>query len=240
MTSWKFRIALTVAAGVCVGVAKSASAEEFVFGFAGNGLTSAAQLSSADLTVGGFTMQLLATGPDEAWLYESNGAPGLGIGDTKGPVSIGGDHEDFHVVDGVGEGIVFSFDRPGVLTGLDFDGVKDENYEYFQLQTAGSPDLYFFDSFEGSTADPELINVPGVVAFLNEFTPPDDGILDLAIPFAAGQTISITYGELGVGLPGNGGRLQRIVVAAVPEPATFSSVLIAIAALGYLRSRSKK
>ena len=81
-----------------------------------------------------------------------------------------------------------------------------------------SPDLYFFDSFANSSADPGLINVPGHVVFLNEIVEPDDGILDLAIPFAAGQQLSITYGQLSVGLPGNGGRLQRIIVAPVPEP----------------------
>ena len=68
-------------------------------------------------------------------MFESNGSPGLGIGHTQGNVSIGGEHEDFEIVAGVGEAIQFSFDKLGILTGLDFDGVKDENYEFFLLQT---------------------------------------------------------------------------------------------------------
>jgi hypothetical protein len=149
----------------------------------------------------------------------------------------GGEHEDFEMAEDVGEAIRFSFDKPGILTGLDFDGVKDENYEYMLLQTVTIPDTYFFDAFDGSSADPGLISVPGVVWFLNEFTPPDDGVLDLAIPFAAGQEFTITYGELSVGLPGNGARLQRIVVAAVPEPTAYAILLAAVLRLALFRRR---
>lgn len=226
---------VVVLAVACHMNADFAMAEEFVFGFAGNGLTATAKKPTADITVGEFTMHLAAAGPTGAWLFESNGSPGMGIGHTQGSVPLGGEHEDFELVGSVGEAIVFTFDRPGILTGLDFDGVKDENYEYMLLQTATSPDIYFFDSFAGSIADPGLIDVPGEVVFLNEIVFPDDGILDLAIPFSAGQQVSITYGQLSVGLPGNGTRLQRIIVAAVPEPATCAILLAGVLSFGLVR-----
>jgi hypothetical protein len=59
----------------------------------------------------------------------------------------------------------------------------------------------------------------------------------LAIPFVAGQQFTITYGQLTVGLPGNGARLQRIVVAPVPEPASW---LLAIAGSGLAIARYRR
>ncbi len=134
--------------------------------------------------------------------------------------------------------MTFSFDTPGVLTELDFDGVKDEPYEYFLLQTAGDPDRYFFDSFENSTADSGLIDVSGEVIFLQEGGPVDDKSLSLGIPYAAGQKFMLTYGQLDHLVPqndpiGNGARLQGITVIRVPEPATCILGLALIAALAF-------
>jgi hypothetical protein len=214
---------------------EAAHGEKFVFGFAANDLNG---LASKSLTNGEFTMQVSA-GPAGGLLYESNGAPGLGIG-TSGVIVTDGEHTVFDMGStGAAEFIQFSFDRPGVLTGLDFDGVKDENYEYFLLQTATSPDLYFFDSFENSTANPGLINVPGQVIFLQEFHGPDDAVTDLGISFAAGQPFKLTYGQLNVGLTGNGARLQSISVGIVPEPSTPVLTMLATIAVLSLRRRER-
>jgi hypothetical protein len=204
----------------------AARGETFVFGFAANQLNA---LSNTMLTEGAFSMQL-AAGPAGAQLYESNGAPGLGIG-TSGTLLPDGEHLRFELNGGVGEFIQFSFDRPGILTGLDFDGVKDENYEYFLLQTVAGSNFYFFDSFEGSAASPGLIDVPGRVVFLLESFGLDDSVNDLRIPFVQGQQFTLSYGELPVGNPGNGARLQSITVLPIPEPGTlFLALWVAAAA----------
>lgn len=123
-----------------------------------------------------------------------------------------------------GEAMVFSFDKPGVLVEFDFDGVKDEAYEYFMLQTSTSADLYFFDSFQNTMGgDPGLIDVPGQVVFLQEGNSLiDDRSPRMSIPFAADQQFMLTYGQLdGIQtgqLEGNGARLQGITVVTVPEP----------------------
>lgn len=201
-----------------------AQGDTLVFGFANNSLNG---LPSKLVPFDTFNMQLAAGGPATARLWESNGSPGLGI-DSTGSSSSEGEQTLFDNFTGTSELVTFSFDKAGVLTGLDFDGVKDELYEYMMLRTATSPDLFFFDSFETSSADPGLISVPGQVVFLEEFHGPDDSALDLHIPFAAGQEFTITYGDLPVGGVGNGARLQRVVVQGIPEPATWIAAGVAI------------
>ena len=56
-------VAVVLMAVACQVCACSAVADEFVFGFAGNGLTAVAKKPTADLSIGEFTMQLAAAGP---------------------------------------------------------------------------------------------------------------------------------------------------------------------------------
>ncbi|MEM6328968.1 MAG: hypothetical protein AAF790_01835 [Planctomycetota bacterium] len=215
-----------------LGGASPAAAVEFRFGTnEGNAINGRA---AATLTGGGFALSLGTTAPGAVIAEISQSGMGVNSGAIAGVTDGSTDKFDLlggvSPLSGMGEQISFSFDQPGVLTGLDFDGVKDEDYEFFLLQTATSTDLYFFDSFAGSTADPSLIDVPGMVVFLQEDpqlgggSPIDDRSPTLAIPFAAGQEFLLTYGELAVGGGGNGARLQGITVRAVPEPAAAALV----------------
>ncbi len=228
-----------------------AGADGAVFSFgsnAGNGLHGEA---SGQLAQGGFTLSLETTLPD-ALLAELSQS-GLGVNSRSNP-AVGfadGSTDKMDVfgssssLAGQGEQIRFSFDKPGILKSINFDGVKDEDYEYFLLQSANNPDLYFFDSFQGSLADPGLINVPGQVIFLLEdpqlggSSPIDDKTPPLSIRFEAGQEFLLTYGELAVGGGGNGGRLQAITVAEIPEPGSAILALgfAALAAMTRLRAQ---
>jgi len=132
---------------------------------------------------------------------------------TAGPASAGALMREFNS----GLGIV-------MLTGLDFDGVKDESLEFFTLETFGVR-LHFFDS-QAIRSLVESANLPGEVVYLDEISSQiDDEVSNLKVRFAAGQLLTLTYGELDgqvVTLQrGNGARLQAITVQLnpVPEPA---------------------
>lgn len=216
----------------------SLPAEEFIFGGNLNGL---AGQGSKTLVSGRFTMTLEVT-RDGAVMAETDsrglGVNSRGIAGATDPTS-----DKFDVLGGTLAGeadqVRFWFDRDGFLRDLDFDGVSDEDYEYFLLQTPTSPDLYFFDSFNGSTADPGLISVPGVVHFLQEAPggggsgPVDDRSRPLGIPFTAGQVFVLTYGELA---DGNGAKWQGVTV--VPEPCT--ALLLVASAVAASRARTRR
>ncbi len=205
-------------------------------------------MSSGTLTSGDFTMQL-AAGPANAGALFREFNAGLGIVSRATAGMNDPSLDTFNVLsddDGNplgGETMTFSFNRAGVLTELDFDGVKDEAYEYFLLQTSTSPDLYFFDSFINTMGgDPNLIDVPGQVVFLQEGSSGiDDKSPPLKIPFVAGQQFVLTYGQLDGIQPGqqmgNGARLQGITV--VPEPRTLLLTLAAVAGVLHFVSRSR-
>jgi len=222
-----------------------AQAAKFTFGSNQNALTG---LPSKTLSDDGFNMLLSVGFPAGAVFCETD-SRGVSIRSQDLPDVIDEEGADkINLLSGTGvppgsaESVEFSFDKPGVLTELDFDGVKDEAYEYFLFQTATSPDLYFFDSFIGTMGgDPGLIDVPGQVVFLQEEVgnaAVDDKSFPLHIPFAAGQLFTITYGQLnGIQdgqLTGNGARFQGLTVHGVPEPATgllaiLGGVLMALA-----------
>ena len=215
-------VALALFVLIC---AKSALAETFSFGNDVNGITDQpmATLHGAEFTIS------LAAGPSGSTLYDVD-PQGLGI-DSRPVAFSDPDRSKFNLVDGsapvAGEAIEFSFDRAGVLTGLIFDGVKDETLEYFRLLIPGMTPIYFFDS----QADPSAINVPGDVVFLLENGAMDDEVVDLRIPFQAGTAFDLSYGQL---LMGNGSRLEGITVV-VPEPSGL--LLTAFAGLMWIQVR---
>lgn len=233
------KFTLSTPALLMIAAASVASGATFQFGGDANGLT---DQSSATLTDEGVSLTLEAT-PTGAQFNERGS--GMGINARSVPGVVGGEIDKFDLISGSspftgqGEGVRFSFDQPGILKELDFDGVKDEDFEYFLLQTSTSPDLYFFDSFNGSTADPSTIDVPGVVMFLQEAPGGggsgelDDRSEELFIRFAAGQEFLLVYGQLGAG---NGAQLQEITVQTIPEPATLLGAALAGGVLG-LRCR---
>ncbi len=197
------------------------SAATFVFNSSTNSMNG---LAVTSLTDDGFTMTL-AAGPAGAVLDDVD-AQGLGINSRGIPGAVDDDATKFNVIEGTspvsgqGESAEFSFDRAGILTALDFDGVKDELFEYFRLDTGSGEPIYFFDSM----ADPAGINVDGMVIFLQESATLDDEISGLSIPFSAGQVLTLSYGQLGAG---NGSRWEGLTVA-VPEPNGLALLLFLV------------
>lgn len=221
------------------------SAASFQFGRNANGLTG---LANATLSNDGFDLQL-KVGPDGA-LFNENESAGLGV-DTSGidGVTDGGsvgDRGKINIIDGIaavsgiGEFVTFSFDQPGILETLLFDGVKDETLEYFTIEFPGASVVTFFDSQtvlrltdQGFTlAD---LDVPNPTIAPTE----DDDYEAIDYPFAADEEFTVTYGEIDFGtvLPGyvprtggagNGARFEGIVVRAIPEPACVTLVCVAV------------
>jgi hypothetical protein len=218
----------------------TAHAGTFTFGSSANDLLGA---TSKTLSAAGFAMNLVA-GPAGGGLWESSGVGGMGV-DASAILGPGGLAARFDRINGVSEFVEFSFDTPGVLTAINFDGVKDESLEYFVLESSGGLRINFFDSAANITIPGAIDNaisqgvVTGEVVYLLEGNGFDDEVNDLSIPFSAGQVFRLTYAEVGGGLGAafeptlapNGARLQGLTVAAVPEPATLS---LAAAAGGFL------
>lgn len=214
--------------------APQATCGETVFSFGGNrnGLTDA---TSAAVTEDGVTLSITPVIPGST--LNELGQSGLGVNSLGVPdvadLGTTASRLDFNLLqgsgpfDGAGEAISFAFNRSGVLTELDFDGVKDESFEFFRLESSGI-DVTFFDSM----ADPLVATAPGDLVFLQEEVGNplvDDRSPPLSIPFAAGQTFTLTFGELPEGTVANGARLQGVTVAAVPEPAAGVALLLASA-----------
>ena len=225
---------------LCVALALAANshacAAEFAFGNDLNGVTGQA---SAALVSDGVTL-VIAAGPTGA-LFDERGDQGLGVNSLGVPGVVGGDRDKLELlsgdksVAGTPEFLTLSFNKPGFITAIDFDGVKDEALEYFLLAIGASEPIAFFDS-AANTSAPGAVDraidagvLTGPVEFLREDGPLDDELDGLAIPFAAGQTLTITYAELGSAFnplePGNGARFEGITVSTIPEP---SAVLIVV------------
>lgn len=214
--------------------------ETFTFGSNANDLVGAA---SKTLVSGDFSMNVTA-GPAGSGLWETGSALGMGV-DSTAVLGAGGQAARFDRIGGVSEFIEFSFATPGTLMGLNFDGVKDESFEYFLLEGSGGVRVNLFDSAANFTIPGAIDNaillgaVSGEVVYLLEGGGFDDETNSLAIPFAAGQVFRLTYLELGGGLgepfepalEPNGARLQSITAAAVPEPAAHALAVSAASLL---------
>jgi hypothetical protein len=153
-----------------------------------------------------------------------------------------------------GEAVTFSFDGPGAITAMLFDGVKDESFEFFRLETPGGGVISFFDAEIGiRISDISLISalVPNVTLLVDGTINFNDDLAGLSIPFQAGDEFRLAYGEyiatadqLLPGnslLQGNGARWEGLIVSEVPEPATgaltVSALVMGAAALARRRSR---
>jgi hypothetical protein len=227
-------------AALGIGFNVTARGETFAFG---SGLNNFVGATSKQLSTGAFGMNL-AAGPTGSGLWETDGGGGMGV-DSSPVLGPGGLAARFDRVNGASEFVEFSFDVPGRLTGIDFDGVKDESLEFFILESAGGLRINFFDSAANTTIPGAIDNavlqgaVTGQVVYLLEGGGFDDETTSLAVPFEAGQVFRLTYAEVGGGLGAayepvlapNGARLQGITVAAVPEPDSFT---LALAAVGLL------
>ncbi|REK17443.1 MAG: PEP-CTERM sorting domain-containing protein [Planctomycetota bacterium] len=235
---WKGALGGTILA---LSVLASPSRGDTTFAFSNNGISNQ---PAASLTSGDFTLNLAAGGPAGSYLYESNGNPELGVGP-------GGSNLSIEIIGGVAEYVEFSFDEPGILRGIDFDGVKDEALEFFLLESAGVR-INFFDSAANTTVAGAVDNavnqgvVTGDVFYLLETFQFDDTAMNLAIPFSAGQTFRLTYshiGDLGAPYsptePQNGARIQTITVD-VPEPSSFLLAAAGLAVLGFAHRRRRR
>ena len=187
-------------------------------------------LSTGSLTVAELTLELQA-GPASAGAVLREFSAGLGIQSRTVAGVFDPNLDKFDVLlDVLGtDTLTFSFDKPGVLTGIDFDGVKDEPLEFFTLESTNGLQLHFFDS----QAVPSLVTaaaLPGQVIYLLETAQFDDEIRNLQIRFSAGEQFKLTYGELdrlfAVPEPGNGARLQSITVEEIQEPVAW--ILLAV------------
>lgn len=229
----------------------SSYAATFSFGNDQNGITN---LPSASLSTGGITMDMIAQ-PSGA-VFNDTGSAGMGIVSRSiaGVFDPNIDKFDVLLDDNqdplFAESLKFSFNRRGVLTGINFDGVKDESLEYFILTDASGVRISFFDSAANesvSGAVDEAVSsgaVTGDVVYLLEIDAAiDDEARGLSIPFVAGGEFTLTYAELGAEFnplePGNGSRLQGITVAPIPEPAAHLLAVVG-AVLCALRRRWRR
>ena len=74
----------------------------------------------------------------------------------------------------------------------------------------------------------------GGVVYMLEGSGFDDEVINLSIPFTAGQVFKLAFADVGGGLGAefepieipNGSRLQSLTVASVPEPNAFCLLLV--------------
>lgn len=196
-------------------------------------------LTDAQVVQGGVTMSLSA-GPAGA-VFDERTVGGLGINSRT--ISGVSDQEidKFNFTGGTqisAESMTFSFDRAGKITELNFDGVKDESFEFFRLETPSGEVLSIFDSQIGlRLVDLSLISEPNLT-LLTEGGGADDDLFDLEIPFAAGEEFRLIYGEH---IPnpsnyqpgftpeaGNGARFTGVTITPIPEPAALLLALLTI------------
>ena len=227
-------------------------AESFIFGNNANGLTGAANTS---LAKGVFQMSLTA-GPTGAVLDESDD-DGLGI-DTSAIANVTdggsvGDTSKFNIIDGTapvsgqGEFISFSFDQPGILKELLFDGLKDETLEFYSIEFPDSSVISFFDFETEFRLQQDVQAVNYLLSDLGVPNPTEgldssDDLTGLNYVFDAGEVFTLTYGEIdyvsvlpgydpvGSAKSGNGARFEGVTVIAIPEP---SALLLFLAASSF-------
>lgn len=203
-------------------------------------------LVSGDVTVDGVTMSLEA---QPAGAVFRTGNSGMGINSRGVAGVVDPEIDKFDVLGGTAAGtsdaFTFSFDHDGILTSLDFDGVKDESFEFFRLETPGGQVLSIFDQQIGlRLIDISLISEPNVT-LLTEEGSADDDLFGLSIPFSAGEEFSLIYGEY---IPdpanyqpgftpeqGNGGRFAGVTVELVPEPTSIAVLLIGLGGAAFRR-----
>jgi hypothetical protein len=237
--------------------ARSSVAETFSFGFEANSVNDQ-PTPSTSISAGAFVMTLSA-GPSGAILRETATQAGLGV--SSAPLGAGIDPGGLSGINvlqgallGTSEFVEFSFDRSGILTGLNFDGISDERFEFFVLETAGGLRVNFVDSRANNpnTPNPSFptpVNtaitdgaIEGEIVYLLEINSTiDDEVQNLAIPFVAGQVFTLTYDFLGDVYgqgPGNGSTLQGITVREVPEPAAAALILLGGLVAMFAQSRT--
>lgn len=255
---------LAMLAGIVILPSRSTWGESFLYGSAvgGNEGVISAQLdrSSTLLNEGAFAMALQAH-PAGAQLDDRD-SQGLGI-DTSALAGVTDNQSTsgttkLNLIDGSNslsgqpESLSFSFDRPGILKSLFFDGVKDETLEYFLLVFPDGSEITLFDSqtdFRLGVQGYQLadLNVPNPVEFQKE----DDDLTEIDYVFKAGETFTLTYGEADYSeVPdystnpqfpnfpnavGNGARFQGVVVESIPEPTTAVLLLLVAVLLGIRR-----
>jgi hypothetical protein len=239
-----------LAAGAFLSGSGSGAARGETFSFGGNQNGFSGQ-PSAMLTAGPFELHLEA-GIAGTLLNEPQGA---GMGINSSAVGVDPVPALFNTIEGLGplagaaESVRFSFNRAGKLTGMNFDGVKDESLEYFVLTSSGGVRVNFFDSAANTTVpgavDAAVLGgaVTGAVEYLLEIDDTiDDEAQALSIPFAAGQQFDLAFFALGAEFgpteAANGARLQGITVAPVPEPtALIAAAMAALSALSFVVRR---
>lgn len=238
---------LVIAVAATPGVALAA---DFRFGSNAGGFNGQ---TSVVLNEAGSSL-LLTAGPLGAVLDERSSG-GLGVNSRILPGVTGGEVDKFDVIEGsaavagAGEFVTLQFDTPGVITAIDFDGVKDESFEYFILTTESGARINFFDSASNTTV-PGAVDaaisdgaVTGEVVYMLEGGGFDDEAFGLTIPVLAGDLVTITYAELGPTygplLSPNGARFQGVTFeASIPEPSTcLLSILVIAASCAGDRSR---
>ncbi len=203
--------------------------------------TALSGLSTGSLMADGVTMQVAAA-PTGARLDVRSAGLGLNSRSVAGATDT--DIDKFNLLGGSAAGqaeaITFSFDRPGVINALYFDGVKDESFEFFRLEGPGGLLMSIFDGqIVLRLSDIGTITEPNVV-LLSEApgTAVDDELFGLSIPFRAGDLFTLTYGEYqpdpSTFVPGfvpeapNGARFQGLDITPVPEPASSTALTIVL------------
>ena len=229
-----------------------ARGETFVFGSGSqNNINGAA---SASLTKGAFTMQLLPA-LSGSLLSEVSSA-GMGINSTPVAGTDDGQPSLFNVLGGsgplagTGEGLQFSFLQPGVLTGINFDGVKDESLEYFILESPGREPAEFF-RFGREHDDSRCrrpVPLPTVrlraASFICSKSIRQSMTRRRICTFRSlpASRFTLTFRSLGPTyhplVASNGARLQGVTVQAVPEPSGIA-IVVGLALVGLARPRDE-
>lgn len=247
MKRWQTLSTVLVAASAAC--SQSYAATLFLFGNGGI-QNSIAGMASADVQNGSVTMMLTA-GPAGS-RFDDSDEQGLGIDsvDTSAGISDP-DRSKVNLITGhplgtkIGEAISFSFNRPGILHDLLFDGVKDETLEYFSLTLPNGQVMTIFDSqtrFRLGIQDYALsdLNLANPVQCQTE----NDDLMGIDYRYQAGQVFTLTYGEGDYGLipdyrtnprfpqfpnaVGDGCRFQGVNVSVIPEPSTIVLLIVAL------------
>ncbi len=237
---------------LALGCLADSRAAQFVFGQNANGLTG--QSSPTSVTDSGVTLSVasnvagatfnetgkglgldsrLATPNNLVETSNFGGADRLNLQELVGDLAQFGESTTFF-----GESLSFSFDRAGTINELYFDGVKDESFEFFRLETPNGQVYSFFDAEIGlRISDVALIDEPNLTLLNAAVISNDDDVRGLSIPFAAGDAFRLVYGEFIVPsdllrptarqTAGNGARWEGVGVTTVPEPSSIAIVVVA-------------